>query len=170
MEGVAQISLFCRTFWIGWYILDTWSQGSLQGPIHWIPSSCCICPLGNSSGRKSICKGLGWLWLPCNVKYIVYCIRAVFQITAMVAIGDRGDKHLPAEFETNWISYVISSVCKSGSLYPVSVGFSNFLSLLSWTTTASYCPLPSHVMDSLYLCIIRDHFPRDFSKISGQKL
>ena len=64
MEGVAQIFLFRRTFWIGRIILDAWSQGSLQGPIHWIPSSCRICPLGNSSDRKPIGKGLGWLWLP----------------------------------------------------------------------------------------------------------
>jgi len=71
MEGMAQISLFCRTFWIGWNILDARSRGNLPGPIYWIPSSCCICPLGNLSDRKPICKGLGWLRLPCNVKYMI---------------------------------------------------------------------------------------------------
>ena len=62
-------SSFHRTFWIGRNNLDAWSQWSLQGPICWISSSCCICPLGNPVDRKPICKGFQWLWLPC-MKYI----------------------------------------------------------------------------------------------------
>ena len=72
MEGMAQISLFCSTFWIGRNVLDARSQWSLQSPIWWIPSPCCICPLGYSFDRKPNCKGLRWLWLPRNMKYIVF--------------------------------------------------------------------------------------------------